>query len=283
MTGWTWPAGRVRCASRRGAGRCRRCRGEGGTHGRLGRQHHLARCGRGTGGQLQGRGDGIVGHLQGQAVRDGGLGVEAHPEQQGGPGGLRPHAALQHPGGAAAGMDAELLKARVEIGVRTGDADVGGQREVESGADGGPVDRGDGGQRAVADRHEAVVDAQQALLGGRPERAEVGAGAEGLAGAGDDQRVHAGVGLGLLDRGAQLRRHRVGDRVAPVGIVDGDQRDAVGDGVKHQLRTHGGDVTRGGCAPRVGLLPGPLAKRIQQHNFRPKMCPRQESNLRPRD
>ncbi|EUA18138.1 hypothetical protein I552_9361 [Mycobacterium xenopi 3993] len=37
-------------------------------------------------------------------MRHRGLGVERHPEQQGGAGDLRANGALQHPRGAAAGM-----------------------------------------------------------------------------------------------------------------------------------------------------------------------------------
>ena len=45
-----------------------------------------------------------------------------------------------------------------------------------------------------------------------------------------------GLGFGGLDRLAQLLGHRVGDGVAPVRIVDGDQRDAIDDLVKNQVR-----------------------------------------------
>ena len=110
-----------------------------------------------------------------------------------------------------------------------GDAHVGGQRQVQPGADGRAVDRGDRRQRAVGDGEEAVVDHAQAVLGGLAERGEVGAGAERLACAGHDQRVHVGVGLGGVDGRAQGRGDLGGDGVAAVGVVDGDEGDAVVD------------------------------------------------------
>ena len=47
-------------------------------------------------------------------MADGGVGVEAHAEQQCGAGQLGSDGALQHPGHAAAGVDAELLEAGIE-------------------------------------------------------------------------------------------------------------------------------------------------------------------------
>ncbi len=56
-----------------------------------------------------------------------GLGVEAHAEQQGRAGDLRAHRALQHPGGASARVQAQLLESRIEQGGGPGDAHVGRQ------------------------------------------------------------------------------------------------------------------------------------------------------------
>ena len=110
------------------------------------------------GGEFARGGDRIVGDLERQPVAHRGLGVEAHAEQQRRARHLRADGALQHPRRAAAGMDAQLLEPRIEERRRTGDAHVGGQREVQPGADGGAVDRRDRRQRAVGDREEAVVD-----------------------------------------------------------------------------------------------------------------------------
>ena len=83
-------------------------------------------------------------------------------------------------------MDAELLESRVEERRRAGDPDIGGQRQIQPGADGCAVDRRDRGQRTVGDREEAVVDGAQAVLGGGAERGQVGACAECLTRAGHD-------------------------------------------------------------------------------------------------
>lgn len=201
----------------------------GGAHRGLGVEDDLARRAGRSRGQGEGGGDRILGHLEGQAVPHRGLGVEAHAEQQPSAGGLRTDGALQHPRRATAGMDAELLEARIENRCRTGDSDVGGQGEVESGADGGAVDRGDRRQRALGDGEEPVVDHAQTVLGGGAEGGEVGTGAERLSGAGHDDGVDAGIGLGGLDRGTQCGRTLGRHGVAAVGVVDGDEGDAVGD------------------------------------------------------
>ncbi len=126
-------------------------------------------------------------------------------------------------------MNPQFLKAGVEHRVWPGDAHVGGQGQVQARADGRAVDGGDRGQRAFSDGHESVVEPQQALFGGTAQRAEIGSGAERFTRTGDDDGVHVGVGLGPFHGGAQLRRHLTGDRVAPIGIVDGDQRDMIVD------------------------------------------------------
>ena len=126
-------------------------------------------------------------------------------------------------------MDAELLEARVEQRCGAGDAHIGGQREVEPGADRGAVDGRDRGERAVGHREEAVIDRPQTVLGRLAERGQVGAGAECLARPGDDEGVHVGVRLGRIDRRAQPGRDLGGDGVAALGVVDGDECDVVFD------------------------------------------------------
>jgi hypothetical protein len=112
-------------------------------------------------GEFTCRCDRIVGDLERQPVTHRCLGVEAHAEEQRGTSRLRADGALQHPRGAAAGMEAEFLESRIEERCRTGDSDVGGQREIQPGADGRAVDRRDRRQGAVGDGEEAVVDAAQ--------------------------------------------------------------------------------------------------------------------------
>ena len=148
-------------------------------------------------------------------------------------GDLRAHRSLQHPGRAAAGMQSELLETGVEQCGWPGDAHVGGQCQVQACADGRAVDRGDGGQLAIAHGHEAVVDPRQPRLRRPAARsaqcAEVGAGAERLARSRDQHGVHVRVSFGLLYGRAQQRRRVSRERVTPVRVVDGDERDVLVD------------------------------------------------------
>jgi len=175
------------------------------------------------------RRNGIVGDLERQPVAHRGLGIETHAKKQRGASHLRTDAALQHPRRAAAGMDAQLLESRVEQCRRTGDPDVGGQRQIQPGADRRAVHCRDCGQRTVGDREEAVVDAAQAVLGGGAERGQVGACAERLACASHDECVHIGVGFGGVDGRAQSRRDFRGYGVAAFWVVDRDEGDVIVD------------------------------------------------------
>jgi hypothetical protein len=204
-----------------GAGACGR------PHGRLRREHHVARRRRGARGQFTRGRHRVVGDLQCQAVSHRGFSVEPHPEQQRRPGHLRADRPLQHPGRPAAGMDAEFLESGVEQRGGTRDPHVGRQRQVESGADCGTVDRSDGRQRALRDGKEAVVDHPEAVRGCGAQCGEVGARAERLPGSGDDHRVHVDVRLGGVDGRAKSSRDLGRHRIAAIGIVDGDEGDAV--------------------------------------------------------
>src|SRR6202035_3514580 len=97
---------------------------------------------------------------------------------------------------AATRVNPQFLKTGVEQRVWTSDAHVGGQRQVQARADRRAVDGSDRGQRALADRHESVVELKQSLFGGIAQRAEIRAGAESFTGSGDDNGVHIAVGLG---------------------------------------------------------------------------------------
>ena len=123
----------------------------------------------------------------------------------------------------------KLLKTGVEQSIWPGDANIGGQRQVQPSTDSSTVDRSDRGQRAFADGHEPVVQPLQALFGRTAQRRQVGTGAERLTRTGDDHGVHIRVGFGPLHGGAQLRRHLAGDSVASFGVVDRNQRDMISD------------------------------------------------------
>ena len=94
----------------------------------------------------------------------------------------------------------------------------------------GAVDRGDGRQRRAADPQEALVDVRQARPGATtPRWRQVGAGAEALALAGDDDRADRVVGLDGVEGGDDLVDHLGVEGVAAVGVVERDGGDAVGD------------------------------------------------------
>jgi hypothetical protein len=123
-------------------------------------------------------------------------------------------------------VDAQFLETRVKKRCRTCDSDIACHCQVEAGPDGRAVDSGDRGQRAIGHGEKAVVDCPQAALRRIAEGAEVRARTEGLARAGHHHRVNTGVGFHLVYGRAQSCRDVGGQRIAPVRIVDSDQRDA---------------------------------------------------------
>ena len=174
--------------------------------------------------------------------------------------------ALEHPGVAAAGVDAEVQEAGVEAGRRTGQSEVADERQVHAGADGGTVDGGDRGQRAATDPHEALVDGEQALL--RPllaQVAQIRARAERRRRAGDDHGTDRRVGLDRVEGGEQLLVEVQVERVAPLGVVEGDGGDAVGQLGEHA--SHGRHPSEGAARDagarsarsRAGPVDGPSA------------------------
>ena len=157
--------------------------GDGGQR-RLGPAGQLPRDARGPAGQGGGIGRQriVVDAAPRQAAALGLRPVEHLAEQHRGRRGLRAGDALEHPGVAAAGVDAELEEPGVEPGPPGGEPQVAGQREVHAGADRGAVHGGDRRQGAAGDPEEALVDVTQALLlrgrrggtGRRPHRTPAG-------------------------------------------------------------------------------------------------------------
>ena len=135
---------------------------------------------------------------------------------------------------------------------------VGGQRQVQSRRR-RTVHGRDRGQRAVGDGEEAVVDHPQAVLGRVTKGGEIGTRAERLARPGHDHRVHVGVVLRRLDRRAQRRGDVRRDRVAAIGVVERDQRDAVLD-LRHipDLTRFRLATARAGSCTRALQTPQPL-------------------------
>lgn len=67
--------------------------------------------------------------------------------------------ALHEPCAAIAGNDAEVEEGFAEYGALGGDAQVGHVGEVEAGADGGTIDRGDDGHFDLLQRQRDALDA----------------------------------------------------------------------------------------------------------------------------
>ena len=104
------------------------------------------------------------------------------------------------------------------------------ERQVHAGADGGAVDRGDGGQRRAADAEEALVDRCAGPVSLATRRGgERSAPAQNAGGAPvTTTRADVVVGLELVEGRDDLVDHVEVERVAPVGVVEGDDGDAVG-------------------------------------------------------
>ena len=128
-----------------------------------------------------------------------------------------------------------VLEAWVEQSVRARDSDVGGQCQIESRAHGGTIDRGDRGQLAAADGHEAGVDALQAVARCSPQGGQICTGTEGFPCSGDNDGVDGVVCFGPMHRVTQLGGHALGDRVSALGIVDGDNGNSVADVIENQF------------------------------------------------
>jgi hypothetical protein len=140
------------------------------------------------------------------------------------------------------------------------DPDVHRQLHRRADADRGAVDGADDRLEALvhAQRRRAaavavdVADAQRLALGvartgaaveGRAARRQVGAGAEGAAGAGDDDDANVVVAIGLVEQRRELAPHPRVVGVEPVRAVERDRGDAAVDVVAGGLE--GGEGHRG--------------------------------------
>ena len=145
--------------------------------------------------------------------------------------GLRTDSALQQPGHATAGMDAEGEEAGVEAGRGPGEAHVAGQRQVEPGSHRRPVDRGDRGQRAAGHREETLVDATEVVVTagfpGGGQGAEVAPGAERRGRTGHHQGADRLVALTCRDGSGQVVGKAEGERVGALRVGHGEHSDAV--------------------------------------------------------
>ena len=134
-------------------------------------------------------------------------------------------------GAAEAGDDAQAHFGLAELGLLGSDADVAGQGHLAAAAQGEAVDRGDGGllhqvhpqQDAVAQLTEG--QALSHVHGGH--LADVSAGDEGAASAGDDDHVDVVVVLHVVQSSFKLGKDGLIQGVQSLGAVHGDDRDVV--------------------------------------------------------
>ena len=145
-----------------------------------------------------------------------------------------------------------LVNTAVNAALGRGEAQVAQRRQHEAAAGDDAVDGGDDRLGLLG---EVAEQAGQLVVGRRPagptsrrpwwrrQHAGVEPGAEAPPGTGDDDPDHGGVGDGPTDGVADLRQHRVGERVQLLGPVERDE----GDGVGHLVD----DVGVGAHGPRV--------------------------------
>ena len=146
--------------------------------------------------------------------------------------------ARQEPGGTRFGHDAATGERQTEPGGIGGDADVCREdhrdadphgRSVDSGNDRlvrGEDAKGELAAHVASPTAERLEPGAVGVVAAGPYR-QVGTGREELAGPCDHHGAHAVVAVGECERGEQLVEHRVGDRVAGRGPVDGDHHHAI--------------------------------------------------------
>ena len=136
----------------------------------------------------------------------------------------RPDHARQPLGAAGARQQAELHLGQAEVGVLGRDAEMAAQRGLETAAERIAVDRRDDRPRRVFQRVENFMQARR--LRRLAELADVGAGDEAAAGAGQHDGLDAGVVLGLGELFLQADANRVAQRIDR-RIVDGEDENSV--------------------------------------------------------
>ena len=148
------------------------------------------------------------------------------------------HAAGQTLGAGEAGGDAQAnlglaeLGAALALGVGAGGQDdVAAHGQLTAAAQGEAVHSGDGGDLQLLNAaHQGAAPLAPLAAGGHVHGAllaDVGAGHEGAALAGDDEGAQLGVLLHLADQLLQLGDHSGIQRVQRLGTVDGGNADAV--------------------------------------------------------
>ena len=139
---------------------------------------------------------------------------------------------------------ADVDLGRAEPGALLGDDQVARERDAERAGEHVPVRGDDRRLSELAERDEDLREEarREVLVRGRRvgrETAEVAAGREHLlVRGGEDDDADVVVRLRVRERREQLGEQRVGERVARLGIVEGDRRDVLGDFVADLLVGH---------------------------------------------
>ena len=132
----------------------------------------------------------------------------------------------QQPAQAVLGGQAAAGEGGGELGAGGGEADVAGARLDHADAGGGSVDGADHRLRDPGgERHRVAGTVGLALGRELGEHLHVEAGAEGLAGAGDDDDAHLGIGRGGEQPLEVAVLEVVGPGVVPLGPVEGEEQD----------------------------------------------------------
>src|SRR4051794_19692849 len=138
----------------------------------------------------------------------------------------------QEPRAAVVDAQSALHEDRAEAGEVGCDHEVAPEREAEPRAGRHAVHLCDGGLADVAQRGRAASDASHVAeastrAAGHAGVDEIGAGAEALAGAGDDEHAVVAVGGDIDEDIAQVAPHLAGDGVELVGTVERERHHAV--------------------------------------------------------
>jgi hypothetical protein len=147
---------------------------------------------------------------------------------------------------ATPGADAEGEEPGVEPGAGAGHDHVAGQGEVHPRPHGRAVHRRHRQQRRASHPQEPFVDVAQPGLARLAQLAEVGTGAEGAARSRHHDRPGVPGCLEFVERPHHGLDEIVGQRIAPLGVVEANH----GDAVTGELHI---DRSRHGCAPLLRL------------------------------
>ena len=150
------------------------------------------------------------------------------------------------------GMQAQLAERLDEARRSRRDDDVAGERQIGARAGGHAVDRADHGKRQRPQRQQQrlvvafdrCAEIDRLAAGRHGTIAEILAGAEAAARAGQQQHARGGVGLHLAECVTHFGVHRVGEAVEPVGAVQRQPRDAAVLREENAFVAHGHTCTR---------------------------------------